>query len=1039
MIYGTNKQKRKVFIAISIIAISVIIIALCAQAVINNNLENTTSIIAGREVAKNDITQTIDQFDWEQDVDPQIGSITIEENGKTVHMTGNPSLPGKNAIYIIPESHQEQIFSFDYNVDYGDSFNAAGVLLRVKKDGDTLKGYMISFNNPAGDWIINPNFQPSGGYGIGLGAIWKFSYILNSNGSDTIERTLVKSLDLPQSGSMTVTSNPTQIVVTGTNINETIEISEDDEVGEGFGFFTNHYAHNCQRIGEFNLTNFAVTVIDIEPHNLYVDPNGGTWNDSSEVSTIVGEYKDEVDIPLPTRPGYNFAGWTQTGNSGSMSSLTEDAIYTFGEDADTDDTLTAQWTKIDIAKEQRIDMGEDYGDITPENPNSGGVTYVIEDQQIIYTLTATNVGTVDGTALIQDTAPEGTTFVENSIKINDEETTYTEEDLANGISVPVPKDTSATLSFKVKIKELQKGEKIENTATYKDITITEETEEKETNNVEMIYFNTYGEPILSYSKSMLTEKGESYVTSGEKITYKINISNIGLVPLELTVKDQIPVGTTYVEDSLKVNNATYTKEDGSNATITDLENGLKVTVPEETTNYSISFEVTVNDGLEDGAEITNTATVNGNTTNTTTIKYGGSSITADKIAETQFKKNYVVYGERITYSIIIKNAGTVEKEVILKDVLPEEITLVDGSIKLDEKALKNEQGLLLSAEDLEKGISILVPSKAVGSNKPGETILSFIATVNDLEDGDTITNIATVDDMETNSVSHNYVENRLEDDEGKITQTKEIETEYGKDYVVEGEKIKVTIKIENDGTTSKDVEVKDTIPQGTTFIDGSIKIDGDIAVDDNGDPITEEDLENGLIVNVEDETTITYEVVVNKLEDGDVIESTPATVDGNKTNEVTIEYSNNNSSENPDDDNNPDENPSTDPDDDNNPNENPSTDPDDDNNPNENPSTDPDDDNNPDNPNTAPDDDNNSDNPNINTGDNQNNNQNNNSNNNSNNNNGNTSGNGKDTTTANENIPKTGFRNILIIFAIVILSATIIFYIRYKKLNTYVK
>ena len=880
-----------------------------------------------------------------------------------------------------------------------------------------------------------------------MGSIWKFTYTLEKNYNNSIEKTLVKSLNIPISGSMTVTSNPEQIKITGSgkdafseeniSIDETIDISNEDNVGEGFGFFTNHYAHSCPVIGEFNLTNFAVTVIDIEPHNLYVDPNGGTWNDSSEVSTIVGEYKDEVDIPLPTRPGYNFAGWTQTGNSGSMSSLTEDAIYTFGEDAETDDTLTAQWTKIDIAKEQRIDMGEDYGDITPENPNSGGVTYVIEDQQIIYTLTATNVGTVDGTALIQDTAPEGTTFVENSIKINDEETTYTEEDLANGISVPVPKDTSATLSFKVKIKELQKGEKIENTATYKDITITEETEEKETNNVEMIYFNTYGEPILSYSKSMLTEKGESYVTSGEKITYKINISNIGLVPLELTVKDQIPVGTTYLEDSLKVNNATYTKEDGSNATITDLENGLKVTVPEETTNYSISFEVTVNDGLEDGAEITNTATVNGNTTNTTTIKYGGSSITADKIAETQFKKNYVVYGERITYSIIIKNAGSVEKEVILKDVLPEEITLVDGSIKLDEKALKNEQGLLLSAEDLEKGISILVPSKAVGSNKPGETILSFIATVNDLEDGDTITNIATVDDMETNSVSHNYVENRLEDDEGKITQTKEIETEYGKDYVVEGEKIKVTIKIENDGTTSKDVEVKDTIPQGTTFIDGSIKIDGDIAVDDNGDPITEEDLENGLIVNVEDETTITYEVVVNKLEDGDVIESTPATVDGNKTNEVTIEYSNNNSSENPDDDNNPD-NPSTDPDDDNNP-DNPSTNPDDDNNPNENPSTDPDDDNNPDNPNTDPDDDNNSDNPNINIGDNQNNNQNNNSNNNSNNNNGNTSGNGKDTTTANEDIPKTGFRNILIIFAIVILSATIIFYIRYKKLNSYIK
>ena len=685
MIYGTNKLKRKVFIAVSIMTIILIIIALCVQAISKNNLENTKSIIAGRDVAKNEITQTIDQFDWEQDVDSAIGSITIEDNGKTVHMTGNPSLPGKNAIYIIPESHQEQIFSFDYNIDYGDSFNAAGVLLRVKKDGDTLKGYMISFNNQSGDWVIDPNFPFSGGYDIGLGTIWKFSYTLNSNRSNTIERTLIKSLDLPQSGSMTVTSNPTQIVVTGTNINETIEISEDDEVGEGFGFFTNHYAHNCDRIGEFNLTNFAVTVIDIEPHNLYVDPNGGTWNGSTAVSTIVGEYKDEVDIPIPTRPGYNFAGWIQTGNSGSMSSLTEDAIYTFGEDAETDDTLTAQWTKIDVSKEQRIDFGEDYGDIMPENPSAGGITYVIENQEIIYTMTATNTGTVDGTTLIKDTVPEGTTFVENSIKINDEETTYTEEDLLNGINVPVAKDSSSTLSFKVKIQELEKGEIIDNKATYQDITISQETEEKETNNVQLIYFNTYGEPILSYSKSMLTEKGENYVTSGEKITYKINISNIGLVPLELIVKDQIPVGTTYVEDSLKVNNTTYTKEDESNATISDLENGLTVSVPEETTNYTISFEVTVNAELEDETEITNTATVDGNTTNTTTIKYGGSSITADKIAETQFKKNYVVYGERITYSIIMKNAGSIEKEVILKDIIPEGTTFVDGSIELDEK------------------------------------------------------------------------------------------------------------------------------------------------------------------------------------------------------------------------------------------------------------------------------------------------------------------------------------------------------------------
>ena len=63
-------------------------------------------------------------------------------------MTGNGSLPGKNAIYIIPDSHQEQTISFNYSVDYGDSFNAAGLLLRIREQNGYLEGYLLSFNNP---------------------------------------------------------------------------------------------------------------------------------------------------------------------------------------------------------------------------------------------------------------------------------------------------------------------------------------------------------------------------------------------------------------------------------------------------------------------------------------------------------------------------------------------------------------------------------------------------------------------------------------------------------------------------------------------------------------------------------------------------------------------------------------------------------------------------------------------------------------------------------------------------------------------------
>ena len=92
-------------------------------------------------------TEIITTFDWEQDVSPSIGTISIEDEGRTVEMTGNGSLPGKNAIYIIPDSHQEQTISFNYSVDYGDSFNAAGLLLRIREQNGYLEGYLLSFNN----------------------------------------------------------------------------------------------------------------------------------------------------------------------------------------------------------------------------------------------------------------------------------------------------------------------------------------------------------------------------------------------------------------------------------------------------------------------------------------------------------------------------------------------------------------------------------------------------------------------------------------------------------------------------------------------------------------------------------------------------------------------------------------------------------------------------------------------------------------------------------------------------------------------------
>ena len=533
----TKKPRNRILLGLIGLIIILTIITFCVQAVAKNSLINT-SIISGRDVAKNEATVELEEINWTEAINAPFGEtsyqdeyvisfsnpVTILDNGKAVKMIGNYNYPGNNSIYYIPESQQQQqIFSFNYEIDFGDSFNSAGFLLRVKEVDNTLQGYMISFNNDGWyptEYTCRPEYSWFTECGSKTGTIWKFSLPIYDNlslserykisetlwrGGDysyNIQKTLVQVFDLPyyrkvnttngdpaySSGTIQITSTPNQIIISceGTSnedsFNTTIDISPDDEVGDGFGFFSTHYSHACTNYGQFNINNFSVKFENSEPHNLYIDPNGGTWNGSSAVSTVEGEYGDEVEIPLPTRPGYNFAGWMQTGNSGNMSSLTEEAIYTFGEDADTDDTITAQWTKVDVSKVCRIDTGEDNGDTT----EPGDVTYVVEGQQIVYTMTATNTGTVDATVLIKDSAPEGTIFVENSIKVNDEDTSYTETDLENGISIPVAKDSKSTLSFKVEINELTNGEIISNKALYKDITISQETEEKESNEVQSI-------------------------------------------------------------------------------------------------------------------------------------------------------------------------------------------------------------------------------------------------------------------------------------------------------------------------------------------------------------------------------------------------------------------------------------------------------------------------------------------------------------------------------------------------------------------------
>ena len=179
------------------------------------------------------------------------------------------------------------------------------------------------------------------------------------------------------------------------------------------------------------------------------------------------------------------------------------------------------------------------------------------------------------------------------------------------------------------------------------------------------------------------------------------------------------------------------------------------------------------------------------------------------------------------------------------------------------------------------GVTISVPA--------GESAtLEFKVTVNDLNNGQEIRNIAYTGEEKTptEEITHRYIEPIIE-------ATKTHITEHDLDYVVEGEKITYTITVRNDGGLDDNAIIKDTAPTGTTFVPGSIKVNG--SGDDN---YTEANLNSGIEVNVPAKVgevagtvTVSFEVTVNELT-GDTYQDTitnTATVNEEDTPEVETE------------------------------------------------------------------------------------------------------------------------------------------------------
>ena len=340
------------------------------------------------------------------------------------------------------------------------------------------------------------------------------------------------------------------------------------------------------------------------------------------------------------------------------------------------------------------------------------------------------------------------------------------------------------------------------------------------------------------------------------VTYTANVTDY-IGNAEVTIVDTLPYAIDEAKSDLA--GGTY---DSASKTITWKENVSDINsyTGNGTVNVTKTFKVVYVDLDMNQEKVVNN--VKGNikllTPEKTSEEVTGSQestiykaiISSEKLVD----KTEAIEGEKVTYTVRIKNEGNLAKTVTVRDTLPAGITFdKDTLIKV------GETGTVYTEQNLKNGIPVEVPAN-------GSIDVVFAGKVDTLASNEyskTLTNQATVDNEPTNEVTTNVTK-------ANITAHKESDPASG-NKVRFGDEITYRIRVRNDGTREGTAIIKDTVPTGTTFVEGSVKIDN---VADSTKTAT--DLQNGInvTVGVGAEKVVEFKVTVNKLIDGTKIKNT---------------------------------------------------------------------------------------------------------------------------------------------------------------------
>ena len=391
---------------------------------------------------------------------------------------------------------------------------------------------------------------------------------------------------------------------------------------------------------------------------------------------------------------------------------------------------------------------------------------------------------------------------------------------------------------------------------------------KENPDTPIITKTVYSNPATTFVANgkleIIKNVDKSYATLDDILNYSFTVTNIGNVPVINTkFVDTIQVNGEFISESVVVNDISKPSFDPNTGfTLNTINVGQVVT---------ISFKVKVKT-LPNPNVIKNTGTVSysyysdpdaaiitkNTTSNTVNTIINTYSATLTKSVD----KDYATIGEELNYTVIASNTGTVVlNNVNFKDILPNGATFNIGSVILDG----------VSLPDANPSTGFIINNVLPGGN----VVVMFKATVTSLPTPPQIDNKATVDFKYRLNPNTSYTDGSLTSNTATtyikkmtVTNTKSVDKQYA---TVSSPKdvLTYTSVIANNGNIDiTDTFFVDIVPTHTTFVPGSVKIDG---VDTQDNPNTGFTI--GTITPGKSKT-IVFKVTVDSLPENGYVQNT---------------------------------------------------------------------------------------------------------------------------------------------------------------------